>query len=129
MTGGSKAKKFTSKGTKKSSGWRPPGQRRSPEKTEARLLAAQDAHFFAESDRQELWRTCPAARCKRNRRCSVDPYRCTKARGGQAAARAAPANKADAPRFAISAKEAAAFIKADVEAHIAATGNDPDGLL
>ena len=34
-----------------------------------------------------------------------------------------------APRFAISAKEAAARIKADVAAHVAALGDDPDGIL
>ncbi len=43
---------------------------------------------------------------------------------------AAPTNAAkEAPRFAMSAKEAAAFIKADIEAHIAEHGDDPDGLL
>lgn len=44
---------------------------------------------------------------------------------------AAPTTAAakEAPRFAMSAKEAAAFIKADIEAHIAEHGDDPDGLL
>jgi hypothetical protein len=41
----------------------------------------------------------------------------------------APPATQEAPRFAISAKDAAAIIKADVEAHNAATGGDPDGLL
>jgi hypothetical protein len=120
------------KAKKKSSGWRPSGKRRPWEETRKRLLIAQDAHFAADSDRQGLWRSCPAALCKRRRRCAVDPYRCTKERGAQAVARAAAAkeNKEKAaPRFAISAKDAAAIIKADVAAHIAATGNDPDGLL
>ncbi|HEX3937738.1 MAG TPA: hypothetical protein VHX43_09560 [Xanthobacteraceae bacterium] len=127
----------------KSSGWRPADKRRPYAETNKRLIALQDARFKADSDRQELWRSCPAARCRRKRACAVDPYRCTKERGGKnapagkntpssktAAAPQTPAPAAnEAPRFAISAKEAAAIIKADVEAHLAAHGNDPDGLL
>lgn len=116
---------------KKSSGWKPSDKRRVWEETKARMLAEQDARFQADSDRQGLWRSCPAALCKRKRRCAVDPYRCTKERGDGAAAGAKPAKEATkkAPRFAISAKEAAAIIKADLEAHNTATGGDPDGLL
>ena len=42
---------------------------------------------------------------------------------------AAGPKKAAAPRFTISAKDAAAFIKADVEAYNAARGNEPDLAL
>ena len=138
----------------KSSGWRPADKRRHWKETDERELVAQHARFKADSDRQELWRSCPAARCRRQRACAVNPYRCTKERGGNApagkiaqasknaqAGNNAPGGKTaaapqtpgpsanEAPRFAISAKEAAAIIKADVEAHLAAHGNDPDGLL
>jgi hypothetical protein len=128
----------------KSSGWRPADKRRAWAETKERALDAQHARFKGDSDRQELWRSCPAARCRRNRACAIDPYRCTKERGRNApagktvatpqtltpAAKEASKEAAkEAPRFAISAKDAAAIIKADVEAHIAAHGNDPDGLL
>ena len=116
------------RGKKKSSGWRPADKRRPWEETKKLKLIEQHAYFAAESDRQRLWRSCPAALCKRKRRCAVDPYRCTKERGDRAVARAARPKEKEAPRFAISAKDVAALIKADVEAHIAATGNDPDGL-
>jgi hypothetical protein len=116
------------RGKKKSSGWRPAGKRRPWEQTKKLKLIAQHAHFAADSDRQGLWRSCPAALCKRKRRCAVDPYRCTKERGDNAAPRVARPKDKEPPRFAISAKDAAAIIKADVEAHIAATGNDPDGI-
>jgi hypothetical protein len=126
---------------KKSSGWRPSDKRRPWAETKARMLAAQDARFKADSDRLGLWRSCPAALCRRRRACAVDPYRCTKERGKNAPANAGataappPAKEANkeaskqAPRFAISAKDAAALIKADVAAHIAAHGDDPDGVL
>ena len=115
-------------GKKKSAGWRPSDKRRPWKQTRERMLTAQDARFAADSDRQGLWRSCPAALCKRKRRCAVDPYRCTKERGDKAAAGAARPKEKEAPRFAISAKAAAAIIKADVDAHIAATGNDPAGI-
>ena len=127
---------------KKSSGWRPADKRCSWEETRKLGLAEQDARFTAESNRLGLWRSCPAAACRRKRACAVDPYRCTKERGANPAAggatpaprpnqapQAATAAAKEAPRFAISAKEAAAIIKADVEAHLAATGGDPDGIM
>jgi hypothetical protein len=125
---------------KKSTGWRPADKRRPWAETKERMLAEQDARFMAQSDRLGLWRSCPAALCKRKRRCAVDPYRCTKERGDKAKAAAKATAGAGAtppakpptqevPRFAISAKEAAAFITADVASHLAKHGNDPDGLL
>ena len=66
---------------------------------------------------------------QRKRKSSGSPPSAMPAAG--AATIAAPTNAAAkaAPRFALSAKEAAALIKADIEAHIAEHGDDPDGLL
>ncbi|MGC1250852.1 MAG: hypothetical protein WA889_08320, partial [Xanthobacteraceae bacterium] len=79
----------------KSSGWRPSDKRRPWAETKARVLAAQRARFKADSDRLGLWRSCPAALCRRRRACAADPYRCTKQRGSNAPAK--PGTTAPAP--------------------------------
>ena len=121
---------------KKSSGWRPLEKRGTWPEKRTRLFAAQTAEQRRNADRLRLWRDCPVRRCRRVRGCAGDPGRCLEQRqsklperrtadpraGAPKSAAAATAN--EAPRFAMSAKEAAAAIAASI-----AETAEPEPLL
>jgi len=139
---------------KKSSGWRPDEKRHTPEEWQARRVAARVAELRRDCDRLALWRTCAAKLCLRFRRCTGDPEWCSEQRwpqiaekhNGAARAEAAPARVAaaervtasvrspaaatgnEAPRFALSASDAAAAIAASI-ADVTAPGLLPGEQL
>jgi len=121
----------------KSSGWKcwedRPGVR---ERMEARrqLATRQDAR------RRGLWSACPFRQCRRKRTCAGDPSRCSpppnqrrpSSRTSDVAAPVGPTlspKQGDAPRFALSAREAAArMVDAAIE-YNAERGDDDDFVL
>ena len=126
---------------KKSSGWRPDGKRLTLEERQAR----QDATLSVKTRRYctwlRLWRDCSSRQCRRARGCAGDATLCLKqhdaksAAQGKGVARAtAPARPAtatgtEAPRFAMSAKEAAAAIAASIAKYKEEPGYMPDDDL
>jgi hypothetical protein len=95
---------------KKSSGWLPSEKRRTPQQVQARWNASAEAQARVASDRFRQWRDCPLGCCRRARACVGAPSRCPDARQ-RALADPRAENK---PRFAMSAKEAAAAITASI---------------
>ena len=103
----------------KSSGWQPADKRCTWHQREARTIAAQTAEARQNCTRLGLWRACPARHCRRVRGCAANnPRACMEQRRPNVAAKAAPNAAAaaanPAPRFALSAKEAAAAIAASI---------------
>jgi hypothetical protein len=111
---------------KKSSGWLPAEKRRTPEEWDERRTAESMAAARRDCDWLRLWRSCPGRQCLRVRGCTGDPGPClqrrpTKLPGkrndiarAEAPMRLAFAAGNQAPRFAISAAEAAAAIAASI---------------
>ncbi len=99
---------------KKSSGWLPSEKRRTPAQVQARWNARAEAQARVASDRFRQWRDCPLGSCRRARACVGAPSRCPDARQRAPAPAPAPARAPDKPRFAMSAKEAAAAITASI---------------
>jgi hypothetical protein len=116
---------------KKSSGWRPGDKRRTPKQWQARQKAKRTAQARRECDLLRLWRSCPAARCRRVRGCSGDPEKCMEqqkilVRKSQPRA-AATASKPAAP--VMSAAEAAAAIAASIAAEMQRGPPSGEGLV
>jgi hypothetical protein len=141
-------------GKKKSSGWRPHEKRFNRDKWKARHIATTDAKARAHCDGLGRSRRCPVRRCRRAQGCAGDPWRCqqpvrlpspqqhsgdTRAAvapevvkripvANEAAKAAAPPPQSEQPRFAISAKDAAAAIAASI-ANFTPPDSLPDGEL
>jgi hypothetical protein len=113
---------------RKSPGWRPLEKRRTWEEQKARHNASGAATARTDCNGLGRWRRCPVRRCRRAQSCTGDPWLCreqrrpkvagkpdTNARATtEAANSAARAAGNEQPRFAISAKEAAAAIAASI---------------
>jgi len=111
---------------RKSSGWLPGDKRSTWQQRQARRIAEQTAQARLDCARLGLWRSCPARRCRCVRGCAGNtPWTCAEERRPNIAEkrsgdpRAAAANTAaargnEAPRFAMSAAEAAAAIAASI---------------
>jgi hypothetical protein len=116
----------------KSSGWQPHEKRFNPDKWKVRHIATSEAKVCARNDGLGRWRRCPVLRCRRAQCCAGDPFRCEHPARPKAAAKpnanqpssierapwAAQPAASEQPRFAISAKDAAAAIAASI-------ANDP----
>jgi hypothetical protein len=111
----------------KSSGWRPHEKRFEWDKWKTRHIATTDAKVRAYNDGFGHWRRCPVRRCRRAEACAGDPHRCQYPGVSKAAAMPNGNQRAsieaqpwtaqrpsEPPRFAISAKDAAAAIAASI---------------
>jgi hypothetical protein len=129
-------------GKKKSSGWRPPGKRRTPAEHQARYFARQAATGQHDSDRLGRWRSCPVRQCRRVGHCDSEVLECQRrpraaiAQQRNAAPRASNAATATAARArpavpVLSAAEAAAAIAASIAAEPpeAFTRDDLEALI
>jgi hypothetical protein len=111
---------------KKSSGWRPLEKRGPWRERRARRMAARTEELRRDCDRLALWRYCPVRFCRRVRSCTGDPSSCLEQRrpkipekrNGDALPEVtlspAAATATEAPRFALSASDAAAAIAASI---------------
>jgi hypothetical protein len=111
-------------GKKKSSGWQPSRQRRTPAEHQARYFARRAETGQHESDRLGRWRGCPVRQCRRVGHCNTEELQCERR-----PRRAAPPARNTAPRPSdpaattarpaapvMTATEAAAAIKASIAA-------------
>jgi hypothetical protein len=116
---------------KKSSGWRREDKRRTPEQWQARQNALRAAEARRECDLLRLWRSCPAARCRRVRGCIGDAKKCIAqhqilVRKSQPPV-AATASKTAAP--VMSAAAAAAAIAASIAGEMQRGPPSGEGLV
>jgi hypothetical protein len=121
---------------KKSSGWRPPEKRGTPQRRQARQDLADAAEARSECDRLRLWRCCPARKCWRVRGCTGDARQCIKHRTpktnndtqiqllAESPSRTAAAIENQPRGLVLSAAEAAAAIGASI-ANVSAPAPPP----
>ena len=117
---------MTTRRKQKISGWQPHEQRFEWEKWKTRHIATTDAKVRAYNDGLGRWRRCPVRRCRRAEACAGDsPFQYpgvskvaakpdSNQRASIEAKPWAAQHPTEPPRFAISAKDAAAAIAASI---------------